>query len=112
MRYAVCLLAVATAAGCSRRESGQEAYTAAAKKAVIAVEQAAETYKSHHKVYPPSLEALVTPPEDGSSPLLEVRKTIDPWDRSVVYEPRPGGPPLVYSLGPDPSNRNGRVTSK
>lgn len=74
-----------------------------------------EAYKTRHREYPASLEALTQAGVDGSGAYLEIDALIDPWGRPYKYEPQNLHPsthkPHIYSDGPNPGNPNSMISS-
>src|SRR5262245_60079728 len=66
------------------------------------IEKACVAFKLDHGEYPPSLEILAQPSQDGKAAYLEVKTLYDPWNRPYHYDPSqlsPTGMPMIYSQG-------------
>ena len=76
---------------------------------------AINSYKVQHGDYPPTLEALTVRPADGSTAYVELTALIDPWNQPYVFDREhrheQTGKPHIYSLGPNPGDPNGRISS-
>lgn len=75
-----------------------------AKADITIIVQALETYAvDNGGTFPDSLEALVTPDENGNTYLSAERVPRDPWKNEYLYEPPVSGQPKprVYTLGAD-----------
>lgn len=75
----------------------------------------AKMYKLKYGDYPPNLAALTQPGADGTSPYIDARHLIDPWNREYQYSPNPAhnsvGDPEVWSMGPSMNDPRGMVGS-
>jgi general secretion pathway protein G len=86
--------------------------TARAQSRLLA--ETADTYQLKYGDYPPSLQSLTQPMQDGSRPFLEESALIDPWGRPYQYQV-PGthhqatGKPDVWSQGANVADPNGAV---
>jgi general secretion pathway protein G len=66
--------------------------------------KAAEMYKLKYGDWPPNLEALTQPGQDGTQAFMEAKNLLDPWGRQYMYQ-NPGqhnlatGKPDIYSYG-------------
>jgi hypothetical protein len=76
---------------------------------------AVETYYVRDGVYPASLQVLTQKQPDGGAAFLSAKALIDPWGRPYVYEPGTlhptKGTPLIYSHGPRPGDKAGRIAN-
>jgi hypothetical protein len=76
---------------------------------------AVETYYIKDGVYPTSLQILTQKQPDGGAAFLSAKALIDPWGRPYVYEPGTlhptKGTPLIYSHGPRPGDKAGRIAN-
>ena len=70
---------------------------------ISAISQAVDLYLiENNGTYPESLEALVTPDENGESFLKQEVVPKDPWGNEYYYEPPAGGSKYrIYSYGKD-----------
>jgi len=86
-----------------------------AQVAVRNLTTAVEAYHARNSEYPPSLAALTEKQPGGGRPLLEPDNLLDPWGRPYVFEPGTlhpkTGQPLLYSHGPRPGDKSGRITN-
>lgn len=85
----------------SRLLSGQ---VGKAKADIITIETALNTYAVENGGrYPPNLEALVTPDENGNTYLDREQVPKDPWGNEYIYEPPGPGQvkPVVKTYGAD-----------
>ena len=80
----------------------------AAKAAVSMFETPLEAYHLHMDAYPPSLDALRSPPGDAGSnwsgPYVKTEIPLDPWRQPYRYESPGRHNPVSYDLwsaGPD-----------
>lgn len=73
------------------------------KADIIAIEDALNEYAVMNGRYPDSLEALVTPDEQGYTILNRTTIPLDPWKNEYQYEPPSGTEtrPRIYTLGAD-----------
>ncbi|HYV40146.1 MAG TPA: type II secretion system protein GspG [Gemmataceae bacterium] len=84
---------------------------------VKSLELAVTTYYVKYGEWPPTLKQLAQrDPKDNSPAFLASEAVlIDPWDRPYEYEPNTLHPktekPLIYSHGPDPKDKNGRIAN-
>lgn len=104
-------LVVALGCACARGEPTREDYQACALVAAL------KTFKYDHGRYPTRAEglAILTQPQPTSRLGYESGYAkaipVDSWGRPYVYVPpsaRYGGPPRVYSLGPDGIDQEAR----
>ncbi|NOT31520.1 MAG: hypothetical protein HOP15_13820 [Planctomycetes bacterium] len=80
---------------------GETTQETQAQTDIWTLDDALEQYAlANDGLYPPSLEALVTPDENGVSYLGQDALPLDPWGNSYVYELRDEAP-LVISYGAD-----------
>ena len=64
-----------------------------------AIKTAAAFYKSNHRMWPESLEDLLSPP-DGADPYLE-SEPVDPWTDEYYYYEIEGNQIILVSYGAD-----------
>lgn len=85
----------------------------AAAAGVKALGKAIEAFRQAHLQWPDTLEVLLVPVEGKPAILPKQEALIDPWGRQYVYDPEQRSPkddvPLIYSEGPDPKGRKGRI---
>lgn len=80
------------------------AFRGKAKTDITAISSALDDFAIQNGgQYPDSLEALVTPDENGYTFLKQRKLPLDPWKNEYMYEPPTSGEPRprVYSYGKD-----------
>jgi len=84
----------------------------AARLQIANIETAVQAFRISEGDYPPDL-ATLTQPLEGKPAALEQSSLVDPWKHPFVYERENRHPltgkPLIYSLGMNPGNPNGRI---
>lgn len=106
------LLVIASLAVTNLIPMQRRAYENAARTQIKAFEQACDAYYLDLNDFPPTLDALITPPADlpdptkWNGPYLNAQAVpLDPWQHEYLYMYPPQrnttGRPDIWSMGPD-----------